>query len=94
VQSGVVTGLQRAEFSEYFFFLHKPGSQAIQSSCFPLLACITSRPLMSMQEKENKGKISWLKRLGWAGFFFFLIKGCFWLAFALFGGQALFESCN
>lgn len=27
---------------------------------------------------ENKFKL-WFKRLGWAGFFFFLIKGLLWL---------------
>jgi hypothetical protein len=29
--------------------------------------------------KERKGFKVWLKRMGWAGFFFFLIKGLLWL---------------
>lgn len=29
-------------------------------------------------EKQNKFKL-WFKRLGWAGFLFFLIKGLLWL---------------
>lgn len=29
-------------------------------------------------QQENKFKI-WLKKVGWAGFFFFLIKGLLWL---------------
>jgi len=29
---------------------------------------------------ENQSKFkTWFKRLGWAGFFFFLIKGLLWL---------------
>jgi hypothetical protein len=28
---------------------------------------------------------NWLKKIGWAGFFFFLIKGLLWLAVAYFG---------
>lgn len=28
---------------------------------------------------------AWIKRLGWAGFFFFLIKGLIWLAVGYFG---------
>ncbi|MEZ0483764.1 hypothetical protein [Fibrella aquatica] len=31
-------------------------------------------------EESTKGKFSrWLKRMGWAGFLFFLIKGLLWL---------------
>ncbi len=35
------------------------------------------------EEKTNSRKIGWLKRLGFAGFLFFLIKGILWLV--LFG---------
>ncbi|MEA5139665.1 hypothetical protein [Arcicella rigui] len=31
------------------------------------------------QTPPKKDFRSWLKRLGWAGFFFFLIKGLLWL---------------
>lgn len=31
------------------------------------------------QPKGNKSTGSWLRRLGWAGFFFFLFKGILWL---------------
>jgi hypothetical protein len=34
---------------------------------------------------DQKPKITWLKRLGWAGFLFFLIKGLIWLAVIYFG---------
>lgn len=37
------------------------------------------------QGKENKGLKKWLKRLGFAGFMFFLIKGLIWLV-VIFGG--------
>lgn len=31
-------------------------------------------------EDQNQSKFkTWFKRLGWAGFFFFLIKGLLWL---------------
>jgi len=35
------------------------------------------------EEKTNAKKIGWLKKLGFAGFLFFLIKGILWLV--LFG---------
>jgi len=37
-------------------------------------------------EFKPKDRYAWLKRIGWAGFFFFLIKGLIWLAvfFGLF----------
>lgn len=35
-------------------------------------------------EERQKGttvqRVGWLKRIGWIGFFFFLIKGLVWLA--------------
>jgi hypothetical protein len=31
------------------------------------------------QTASTEDKKSWLKRLGWAGFLFFLIKGLVWL---------------
>jgi len=33
-----------------------------------------------MPEKKDNHAVSWLKRLGVAGFLFFLIKGLIWLA--------------
>jgi hypothetical protein len=33
---------------------------------------------MDSEEKPSNFK-TWLKRMGWAGFFFFLIKGLLWL---------------
>jgi hypothetical protein len=36
-------------------------------------------------QNEKKGFIKWLKRLGIAGFLFFLIKGLIWLA-VIYGG--------
>ncbi|WP_165917187.1 hypothetical protein [Flaviaesturariibacter aridisoli] len=32
---------------------------------------------------------TWLKRIGWAGFFFFLIKGLIWLYLILFVKEKL-----
>lgn len=32
----------------------------------------------------------WLKRLGWAGFFFFLIKGLLWLLVPYIIGKSIF----
>ncbi|MCB0793762.1 MAG: hypothetical protein KDB88_03415 [Flavobacteriales bacterium] len=36
---------------------------------------------------EAKGKVRWLKRLGWAGFLFFFVKGLVWLAIFLGVGK-------
>jgi hypothetical protein len=47
---------------------------------------------MENNNTENKNKvILWLKRVGLAGFLFFLIKGLIWLALIFFGGKAIFE---
>ena len=36
---------------------------------------------MARLKKENNIKaVTWLKRLGWAGFLFFTVKGIIWLA--------------
>ncbi len=43
-------------------------------------------------EQPQKGFKQWLKRLGWAGFLFFLIKGLVWL-FVFYGG-ARFLGCG
>ncbi|MDQ1089595.1 MULTISPECIES: hypothetical protein [unclassified Siphonobacter] len=37
------------------------------------------------QKATTPGWKGWIKRLGWAGFFFFLIKGLLWLALGYFG---------
>ncbi|NJM53559.1 MAG: alanyl-tRNA synthetase [Blastocatellia bacterium] len=50
-----------------------------------------------MQEEQNKKEnpaIKWLKRLGFAGFMFFFIKGLIWLAViigATYFGYNVFE---
>jgi hypothetical protein len=46
------------------------------------------------EEKEEKTPRKWLKRLGWLGFFFFLVKGLVWLAVFFFAGNEIFKSCN
>lgn len=33
-----------------------------------------------MKNEKLNNKSSWIKRIGWAGFLFFLIKGLVWLA--------------
>lgn len=44
-----------------------------------------------LQVMTNKEKFKlWLKRIGWAGFFFFLIKGLIWLALLWFAGDKIF----
>lgn len=43
-----------------------------------------------MQESDKKKPVkTWLKRIGWAGFLFFLIKGLIWLAVIYFGVELL-----
>ncbi len=40
---------------------------------------------------ENEGKLkTWFRRLGWAGFLFFLIKGIAWLLVFYLGKEAVF----
>ena len=34
---------------------------------------------MNERSNEQKGILKWIKRLGFAGFMFFLIKGLLWL---------------
>ncbi|CAG0980684.1 hypothetical protein FLAV_01751 [Flavobacteriales bacterium] len=47
---------------------------------------------MTENNTETKGKVGkWLKRLGWAGFLFFFIKGLVWLA--VFWGLGSFIKC-
>jgi hypothetical protein len=43
---------------------------------------------MDGEKQPSKFKI-WLKRIGWAGFFFFLIKGLIWLYVLLFLGHKI-----
>lgn len=42
-------------------------------------------------EQKNNKALLWLKRLGLAGFLFFLIKGLIWIAVAIFAGKAIFN---
>ena len=50
---------------------------------------------MDQSEKEvtpqGDKKTTWLKRIGVAGFLFFLIKGIAWLVIAYFAGDAIFS---
>jgi len=41
-------------------------------------------------EKQSKFK-TWFKRLGVAGFLFFLIKGLVWIGVFLFAGKCAFQ---
>jgi hypothetical protein len=45
-------------------------------------------------EKQSKSFKTWIKRLGWIGFLFFLIKGILWLVLFFFAGNEIFKSCN
>jgi hypothetical protein len=47
---------------------------------------------VNMKEEQNSAK-TWLKRVGIAGFLFFLIKGLGWLAFIYFGAS-WFKGCG
>lgn len=40
--------------------------------------------------KERKTFMNWMKKLGWVGFFFFLIKGLLWLILPYLIGKSLF----
>lgn len=46
------------------------------------------------EEKHPKSFKTWIKRLGWIGFLFFLIKGILWLVLFFFAGNEIFKSCN
>ncbi|MFT4153359.1 alanyl-tRNA synthetase [Parafilimonas sp.] len=43
-----------------------------------------------MNERKTNNFKLWLKRIGWAGFLFFLIKGLIWLAVFWFAGSKIF----
>lgn len=47
-------------------------------------------PLQTNTHKRNRlhGIIPWIKRLGWVGFLFFLVKGLVWLAVGYLGLKA------
>jgi hypothetical protein len=47
---------------------------------------------MQLDEKSKSSR--WLKRIGFAGFLFFLIKGLAWIAIAYFSGMGLLTTCN
>lgn len=41
---------------------------------------VQDKPLeCPVPHKQRKGFKTWIKRVGWVGFFFFLIKGLLWL---------------
>ncbi len=48
-----------------------------------LSTVIDPTPIRSSEDEQQQFKAKkkgWLKRIGWIGFFFFLIKGLIWLA--------------
>ncbi len=53
-----------------------------------------------ISEKENhtesstEKKKTWLKRLGWAGILFFVIKGIISTTIIILGGTTIFKSCG
>ncbi|KPE51226.1 histidine kinase [Chryseobacterium indologenes] len=48
---------------------------------------------MENSENNNNSKfMKWFKRVGWAGFAFFTIKGLMWLVIFYFGADTL-QSC-
>jgi hypothetical protein len=47
-----------------------------------------------MNNSEKKRKYTTLKRIGWLGFAFFLLKGLIWLALFFFAGSELMQTCN
>jgi hypothetical protein len=53
-----------------------------------------STPLEQPDKNAGSGKKTWLKRLGLAGFLFFLIKGLVWLVVFFLAGSKVFEGCN
>jgi hypothetical protein len=50
--------------------------------------------ISGMTNGEKKRKYTTLKRIGWLGFAFFLIKGLIWLALFFFAGSELMQTCN
>lgn len=44
----------------------------------------------SNSTQKNKWQ-AWIKRIGLAGFLFFLVKGLIWLGVFAFAGKALFD---
>ena len=50
----------------------------------------TDKPLeCPVPHKQRKGMMVWIKRLGFAGFIFFLVKGLIWIAIFIFGAEAI-----
>jgi hypothetical protein len=49
---------------------------------------------MKDKSQGSNNKKSWLRRLGWIGIVFFLIKGFFWLALFFFAGNETLKSCS
>jgi hypothetical protein len=45
-------------------------------------------------KQEQRARWMWLKRLGWLGFAFFLLKGLIWLALFFFAGSEIMKTCN
>jgi len=47
-----------------------------------------------MEESRKSKTVQWLKRMGIAGFLFFLIKGLVWIALAYFSSIGMLSTCN
>jgi hypothetical protein len=63
------------------------------------VVCFIKITFMS-SEKEKTSEIgtekkkTWLKRLGWAGILFFVIKGIISTSLIILGGNTILKSCN
>lgn len=51
----------------------------------------TMKPADTNETNHKNKALLWFKRIGLAGFLFFLIKGLVWLAVLFFGGKAIFD---
>jgi hypothetical protein len=61
---------------------------------FPEFCHPTLHNQFMSEEKKSNDLWVWLKRLGWLGFLFFLIKGLLWLVVFFFAGSEIMKSCN
>jgi hypothetical protein len=50
--------------------------------------------VLNQEEKNANRKRSWLKRIGWWGVLFFVVKGIISTGVILFAGNELLKSCN
>jgi hypothetical protein len=59
-----------------------------------IVNCCTFTTVEIMSSEGKKPWMTALKRVGWLGFAFFLIKGLIWLAVFFFAGSELMQTCN